>query len=325
MSMLKIPVLGSTKSGKTSLLERLTGNKFPKQYVPSNATEFFNLKAQDKNFNLRDILKNSPPYLLKGAACGIYCLDLSQKADLNAIEEDLNIFKQHNPTAPMILVGTKNDLPRETSQDYFEQLKNKFQFSHSCITSAKTEEDVAHLIRALIEQSQKKVLSVPILDLKSESIPQINLPIDINPVPSSIPMQPQVLDQHITENISNLGVPVLPQSGSVIDPNTKKINQFKSQVEDEIERLEPYKKGSSWWVWLGLCKESDDKIIALQSLITVLENSNISEFQPALQQWVNHNENTMNVQRNLLHAFFCPAHKPTSSILVDTLKETFSM
>ena len=109
-----------------------------------------------------------------------------------------------------------------------------------------------------------------------------------------------------------------PHMYAIIAPLVEKIN-------NEIARLQASKSSKgSFLVNIGILEASNEKITALQELGTILINGAVAgkdpdEFHNELRQWKVINEACIAKQRNCLHSFFSPSHKPTAACAVDDI------
>ena len=109
-----------------------------------------------------------------------------------------------------------------------------------------------------------------------------------------------------------------PHAYSVIAP-------LEEQVNNEIARLKTSKSNKgAFLVNIGVIEASDAKITALEGLKDILQRGaaagkNQYEFHEELRQWKKDNETCIAKQRNCIHSFFSPNHKPAAAIAVEEI------
>jgi small GTP-binding protein len=115
----KIVLLGSFAVGKTALATRYVEDRFDQEYGATEGVRIFkkrlDLDEQRVNLGIWDVghvhdYASLPASYLRSAHAIIYVLDLSRKATLLAMEDDLEVIRAHADGIPRILVGNKTDL-----------------------------------------------------------------------------------------------------------------------------------------------------------------------------------------------------------------------
>jgi len=121
----KICLLGMFGVGKTSLIGRFVYNTFEDTYLSTIGVKvsqkimpplkLVNNKFIQHNFLIWDIegfrkeIDITKKYYT-GAAGALVVVDLTRSETINNFEELLNLFKEINPNAKIVLAGNKNDL-----------------------------------------------------------------------------------------------------------------------------------------------------------------------------------------------------------------------
>lgn len=96
-------------------------------------------------------------------------------------------------------------------------------------------------------------------------------------------------------------------------------------INNELERLNnSTSTKKNRWVMNGIIEASDAKIIALKTLKAILRKSSLSgktphEFHDELRAWKKANLACIVKQRNCIHRFFSPNHKPLAAIKINEI------
>lgn len=151
--MTKIVLIGDTGSGKTQLLNKITGKKFNLEHKPTDGIECYpynhlyiwdRMGGIDNQFLFKTYCKN--------AVGGIYCIDLSKTINVEDINKNIKLFKKTSPGIPLILVGTKSDLVVKEKKEEIERNFNAIEIDEGekrIITSAKEEDNTKNNIEEL--------------------------------------------------------------------------------------------------------------------------------------------------------------------------------
>lgn len=103
------------------------------------------------------------------------------------------------------------------------------------------------------------------------------------------------------------------------------IASLQQKINKEITRLnETTKDKKTLLVSIGIIEASDTKIEALKELDMILQNIAASgnekdEFYSKLWHWKKINEACISKQRNVVHSFFFPDHRPKAAFTVDEI------
>lgn len=122
--IIKIIMLGYTRSGKTALLKKYMDGTFPSKYSP---TQPMNLESKRLDIDgkltqvsIWDIGSQMGydtllPMYYKGALGAIIVFDLTHENSFEVLPSMIAELKKHNPAIPICLVGNKADLKDERS------------------------------------------------------------------------------------------------------------------------------------------------------------------------------------------------------------------
>ncbi|WP_392538619.1 GTPase domain-containing protein [Legionella sp. 227] len=106
----EVVVFGGKNSGQTTLCQLLTGKPVDVSSKSTSNYDSFRSKEWDiwktKNLSKKGKLNSQ---LISNAKIALFCVDLSEDYDIQEIKEKIAQFREHNPNAPLILVGTKHD------------------------------------------------------------------------------------------------------------------------------------------------------------------------------------------------------------------------
>jgi len=165
-------MLGSTSVGKTSLINRITENKFDPNTPPTTGAGFFHYKTGTREIQIWDTggmerfrALNSVYY--RGAVGAILVFDLTNNDSFQELESWRNEFISNTNSNPVILlVGNKCD---QTSDIEVEDSDIKqYTDEHGLPffkTSALTGENVGSVLEALLKLIPEKVDNVTSVDL----------------------------------------------------------------------------------------------------------------------------------------------------------------
>jgi len=166
---LKIIIIGEPGVGKTSLVKKFASGQFANDYRASIGTNLFTTKISLNKINVsiqiwdiagqeRWIQMRHTYY--KGTEGVLIVADLTRKNTFEQIEKfwypDLN---KNNISSPIILLGNKNDLKKEITEEEIESLGKKINAVCVLNTSAKTGENVVKTFKLISEVSIKKKIN----------------------------------------------------------------------------------------------------------------------------------------------------------------------
>ncbi|MHA1897281.1 MAG: Rab family GTPase [Promethearchaeota archaeon] len=134
----KVIVAGAGGVGKTALVNRFATGKFQENYLMTIGSNFLVKEVtldtgEHVKLSLWDFAGEKrfrfllPPYT-KGASGALLCYDITDYATFEEIPEWLRIVRENAGMIPIILVGTKYDLPNhevdlDTANEYAEKAK----------------------------------------------------------------------------------------------------------------------------------------------------------------------------------------------------------
>jgi small GTP-binding protein len=165
---MKIITAGDGGVGKTTLLRRYIEGKFLTDTKMTIGVDFFlkklNIDGTLVIFQLWDFGGQQHfRFLLKsyviGAKGAFLMFDLTRLSTLNNLEEWVNICRSTNPNLPILFLGTKLDLVDQSSvpNDYFDELKEKFNLFDFLKISSKTGENVDLAFELLTREVLKTI------------------------------------------------------------------------------------------------------------------------------------------------------------------------
>lgn len=122
----KIILLGASCVGKTTLLQKYMGERDPDDYYATLGVEqqLTTLSLFNQTINLRISDAAGAPQLrhllksyLREANGALICFDVSNTSSFHSVDAFVELLRQQQKNAPMILVGCKADLPRMVSTE----------------------------------------------------------------------------------------------------------------------------------------------------------------------------------------------------------------
>ncbi|MBL7481450.1 Rab family GTPase [Legionella bononiensis] len=182
---LKAFIFGAEGVGKTELCKKLTNpqytNKPDQKYSRSigpdfNTIEIPNIEGIKKvQLNLWETsgnpkFKNTSPFFLAGSDFGLFCIDLSKPVDQQIIDElndDLAMFREANPAALLLLVGTKSDEALPNALENAKQQFKQIPFKSAVSTSAREIEGTLELFNLITLETPKIALQKQEEELKN--------------------------------------------------------------------------------------------------------------------------------------------------------------
>ena len=151
----KIILLGHFGVGKTSLVRQFVHSKFSDEYLTTIGVKVDKKVIEISNDVLTMIIwdieggavqSKLPHSYFMGAHGIIYVFDLLRPSTYEAIEEELQFFKDLLPDASLQIIGNKKDLLDDYDLERFhEEFKGHFDF----LSSAKTGENVEDMFANL--------------------------------------------------------------------------------------------------------------------------------------------------------------------------------
>ncbi|MFW9855288.1 MAG: Rab family GTPase [Candidatus Thorarchaeota archaeon] len=162
----KIIVVGDGGVGKTAILERLLGRAFhstykltiganilTKQLIFDGTT--FKLQIWDLAGQTRFTIVRSTYY--SGAHAAILCFDKNWPPSFESLPTWKNEVESHlGRKIPLLLIGNKNDLPSQITQDKIDEYITSVNANHPCTmpylsTSAKTGSNMSQVLKTLAQ------------------------------------------------------------------------------------------------------------------------------------------------------------------------------
>lgn len=145
----KIVLLGHFGVGKTSLIRKYVLNSFSESYkvtigVHISKKTIFIEKIGEVNLIIWDVegtkkLESIRDSYLLGTHGIMYVFDTTRVQTYENINKDIALIKIKSPDTPMLIIGNKVDITKDSST--VEKLKNKT-IKNDYLTSAKTGENV---------------------------------------------------------------------------------------------------------------------------------------------------------------------------------------
>jgi len=163
--MLKLVLLGSPATGKTSLINRYVQHSFEEDY---NSTLGVNIVVKEMILEERDTLVKlifwdiagqekydlSRQMFFQGCVGGLFVYDITRPSTLHDIEKKWlpDLRKHGNEKAPYLLIGNKSDLEemRAISTKEGEEFSNRLNSIEFMETSAKSGENVEKAFKNLL-------------------------------------------------------------------------------------------------------------------------------------------------------------------------------
>ena len=157
----KVCVVGDQSVGKTSLLLKYSKNTFMENYKPTLGADFIikeeKLESDDQfHLYLWDLAGNPSfailrQYYMHGANGALICFDLNNPTSFESVNNWLrDVYRIRPKKIPVILVGTKDDLPQRVDQALVNEFcKKKGLTFHR--TSAKEGEHVNDVFMQMIK------------------------------------------------------------------------------------------------------------------------------------------------------------------------------
>ncbi|MBI2786838.1 MAG: GTP-binding protein, partial [Legionella longbeachae] len=224
----KVTLSGAKESGKSALLERLLWNTFSDDYRPTDKALFRTKKIdEDRVLHFFDvsgkkIFFDMAGWFCKGSHCVLYCINLSEPLNKEAVAKHFYQFKQNCPNAFIILVGTKNDIENQkVTEEQLKKIKNKYSELFSRIeihvSSAKNDRNIAELTMMLEIEAQKLVLP-PLTNIKKITSKQS---------PTFFKQEDTLFDKKM-------------QLQSAHEPNYQKITELVNEYHNELTLFDLY-------------------------------------------------------------------------------------
>jgi len=164
--ILKVVFVGSTGTGKSSIICRAVDGEFSESTLRTIGVDFriINTKVNDVDVRLQiwdtagqDRFRTIVSSYYRGAKCVVFVYDVSSKDTLKDIPmwyEEVNKYGRKNPI--VILVGNKDDIvQREVSYAEGAMCAKKYNM-HYIETSAKTNHNIVNLMNFMVNELYKK-------------------------------------------------------------------------------------------------------------------------------------------------------------------------
>ena len=152
--VIKIFVAGEGGVGKTTLIKRYVDGIFDANTIMTIGANFavkkmITKKGTEIHLQIWDLggeerFRFILPMYIKGSSGGIICFDTTRYTSLKNLKEGwLQTIKEILPNAPIVLIGTKTDLPESNvNMKEFEVFVKEFNIHGPIMTSSKTGENV---------------------------------------------------------------------------------------------------------------------------------------------------------------------------------------
>lgn len=118
-----IVLLGDGGVGKTTWVNRLLGDPFEPRYFETRCVSYNTIEKDGVMFKIWDTAGQekysdlgSKIYHL--ASLGIIFYDMSNKVSYKNVDAWVTKFRQACPTAPIMIIGTKLDIPKITGEEH---------------------------------------------------------------------------------------------------------------------------------------------------------------------------------------------------------------
>ena len=164
--MFKIITLGNSGVGKSSIIKRFISGKFEEKTISTIGFGSFNKEITLKNNTKiklsiidtagQENYKALSGTYIKNADGVMFVFAVDNRKSFEEIGGWVDNFKNNSNLdfkgkLPAILVGNKNDLNSEISDEEMEKLKNDYNFYGSIRTSAKTDENINEVFQNMGE------------------------------------------------------------------------------------------------------------------------------------------------------------------------------
>ncbi len=159
--IVKIFVAGEGGVGKTTLIKRYTEGRFVPDTLMTIGVEFAvkklphfdDLTLQIWDLGGEDRFRFILPNYCRGASGGLLVFDLSRFLTFTNLDDWITLLRGVVPKAPIILVGTKADLPnRAVDREQIEEYVDTHQLLSYIETSSKTGKNVDELFDFLVKK-----------------------------------------------------------------------------------------------------------------------------------------------------------------------------
>lgn len=128
MRSYKIALLGKTSVGKTSILDRLTRNKFSVYQCSTVGAAYITfIPTYDRTVKLciwdtagQERYKSLAPMYYKNADCAIIVYDITEPSSLNVAKYWINELEQKAEKTNIVLVGNKTDLIKKYTRNTYD-------------------------------------------------------------------------------------------------------------------------------------------------------------------------------------------------------------
>ncbi len=185
MHSISIEFFGNRESGKTKLLEQLSGdNTYTSDYIPTTEESkvfFYNFIEKLSSIARRVKLSCCDDIeTIFGAKINpqvyVYCVDLSKPFDRNNINQEIELFKKEHSGTPLILVGTKSDeCGVENILEQLTQIQQLHGFSNALTTSAKKNVGILELKNMIADTVNNQMVHLNLLDIRNTLNPESGL------------------------------------------------------------------------------------------------------------------------------------------------------
>ena len=167
MSEISVAFIGDTNVGKTSIIDRLSGNGFEQDYratIGQNVTTIvINSNNQDYKLILQDTagqerFNSIIPMCINKSQIIVLVFSLIDRNTFQNLEKWANIAKEHcREQFVFVLVGNKSDLveDEQISKDEIMTFAENNQIPKTFFTSAKTNENINELLKGFGELVDK--------------------------------------------------------------------------------------------------------------------------------------------------------------------------
>lgn len=161
---MKVIVIGEPGVGKTSLIRRLSANKFDSSYLLTVGMDPTEIQLTDNHERKRKLVlwdiagqerfRTMREVFYRGAEAAVAVFDLTRPDSLPKLEKWIFEFKSYLISQkPIILLGNKVDMEDYISieQDAIDKFVKKYDIDYYTATSAKTGASVIESFKKLIE------------------------------------------------------------------------------------------------------------------------------------------------------------------------------